>query len=116
MLEKPTFVQGLFTFTGAGLAKPVAFTTPAMYKVPFDKRAQVIYFRAGNAAAEMIYLVLTRRAKPMRYFPIAAKGAIHVPLAVIEDLDPETTVEVLVAAPEGMQSSVVLDIGFVEIG
>lgn len=116
MLEKPTFVQGLFAFTGAGLAKPVAFAPPVMYKVPFDKRAQVIYFRAGNPAAEMVYVVLARRSKPMRYFPVAAKGSLHVPLAVIEDLDPETTVEAWVAAPEGLQSSVVLDIGFVEIG
>ena len=116
MLEKPTFVQGLFAFEGAGLAAPVAFKTPAMYKVPFDKRAQMIYFRAGNPSPELIYVVLMRRSKPMRYFPIPAKGAVHVPLAVVEDLSPETTVEALVAGPEGLQSSVVLDIGFVEIG
>ena len=48
----------------------------------------------------MIYLVLTRRGHPMRYFPIGAKGAMHVPLAVVEDLTPETEIEVLIAAPE----------------
>ena len=41
----------------------MAFSVPATYEVPADKRAQTIYFRAGNAAAEMIYLVLTRKAR-----------------------------------------------------
>ena len=116
MLEKPAFVQGLFAFQGAGLEKPVACSTPAGYRVPADKRAQLIYFRAGNPASEMIYVVLTRSAKPMRYFAVPAKGAVHVPLAVVEDLAPETTLQALVAGPEGLKSTVLLDIGFVEIG
>lgn len=51
----------------------------------------------------------------MRYFPVGAKSSIHVALAVIEDLSPGTTVEVLIAAPQGLKSSVVLDVGFMEI-
>ena len=115
MLEKPAFIQGLFDYQGCGLGKPVPFQPPALYAVPHDKRAQTIYFRAGNAAAEMIYLVLTRNGEPMRYFPIGAKGAMHVPLAVVEDLAPQSRIEVLVAAPEGLQSSVLVDTGFLEI-
>jgi hypothetical protein len=115
MLEKPAFIQGLFTYQGRGLGCPVRFQPPVTYLVPPDKRAQTIYFRAGNAAAEMIYLVLLRNGEPMRYFPVGAKGAIHVPLAVVEDLAPESRIEVLVAAPEGVQSSVLVDVGFVEI-
>ena len=116
MLEKPAFIQGLHQYEGSGLAKPVPFTTPVTYTVPFDKRSQMIYLRAGNPSPELIYLVLLRGAQPMRYFPIGAKGAVHVPLAVLEDLSPQTKLEVLVAAPEGSQAAVVLDIGFVEIG
>lgn len=116
MLEKPVFVQGLFAFEGAGLASPVAFATPVTYQVPFDKRAQLIYFRAGNPSPDMVYVVLTRQAKPMRYFPVPAKGAVHVPLAVVEDLAPQTVLEALVAGPAGVRSSLLLDIGFVEIG
>jgi len=115
MLEKPAFMQGLFTYQGRGLESPIPVRPPVTYVVPSDKRAQTIYFRAGNAAAEMIYLVLTRNGAPMRYFPVGAKGAIHVPLAVVEDLAPETRIELLVAAPEGLQSFVLVDIGFVEI-
>jgi hypothetical protein len=83
--------------------------------VPADKRAQLIYFRAGNSSGEMIYLVFIAGARTMRYFPVGAKGAIHVPLAVIEDISPGTKVEILVAAPEGLKTAVLLDIGFMEI-
>jgi hypothetical protein len=115
MLEKPAFIQGLFAYEGRGLASPILLQPHATYLVPPDKRAQTIYFRAGNAAAEMIYLVLTRNEAPMRYFPVGAKGAIHVALAVVEDLAPESRIEILVAAPEGLQSSVLVDVGFMEI-
>ena len=115
MLEKPAFIQGLFSFEGSGLENPIPFQPPVTYSVPADKRSQTIYFRAGNAAAEMIYLVLTRRGKPMRYFPVGAKGAVHVPLAVVEDIPPGSLVEVLIAAPQGLKSSVLLDVGFLEI-
>ena len=115
MLEKPAFIQGLFPYEGRGLESPGAFTPPVFYLVPPDRRAQTIYFRAGNAGPEMIYLVLTNRGKPIRYFPVGAKGAIHVPLAVIEDIAPGSEVEVLVAAPKGLKSSVLVDVGFMEI-
>ena len=115
MFEKHVFIQGLFACEGRGLASPVPFHPPVTYSVPADKRAQTIYFRAGNPSPEMIYLVLTRGGVPMRYFPVGAKGAIHVPLAVLEDLSPGSTVEILAAAPEGAKSPVLLDIGFVEI-
>jgi hypothetical protein len=115
VLEKPAFIQGLFDFEGRGLGNPTSFSTPTTYQVPPDKRAQTIYFRAGNAAAEMIYLVLTRGGKAMRYFPVGAKGSVHVALAVLEDLSPGSAIEVLVAAPQGLKSSVVIDVGFMEI-
>ena len=115
MLEKPAFIQGLFAFEGAGLEKPVAFAVRAVYRVPDDKRAQSVYLRAGNPAGELIYLVLTADKRAMRYFPVGAKGATHVPLAVIENISPGTEVEILVAGPAGMKSSVLIDAGFVEI-
>jgi assimilatory nitrate reductase catalytic subunit len=115
VLEKPAFIQGLFACEGRGLGKPGSFDPPVTYDVPADKRAQTIYFRAGNASAEMIYLVLTNGGRPMRYFAVGAKGAIHVPLAVIEDISPGSKVEVLLAAPEGLKCEVLLDIGFLEI-
>lgn len=114
MLEKPTFLQGVYTFEGKGLQTPGPLSSPLSYTVPFDKRSQLVYFRAGNSSEELIYVVLTRSGKPMRYFPIGAKSAIHVPLAVVEDLHPETPLEALVAAPAGASGTVIIDIGLME--
>jgi hypothetical protein len=113
--EKPAFIQGLYKYQGLGLGCPAAFNPPVLYRVPPDARAQTIYFRAGNPSAELICLVLMHNGAPMRYFPVGAKASVHVPLAVVEDLAPESRIEVKIAAPEGQASSVVLDVGFMEI-
>ena len=115
MLEKPIFLQGLYPFEGAGLETPVAFNPEITYTVPTDKRSQLVYFRGGNSSAEMIYVLFKRDGKPMRYFPIGAKDAMHVSLAVVEDLQPDTVLEVLIAAPKGITGAVLLDIGLMEI-
>src|ERR1700746_2117137 len=108
-------MQGIFAFEGRGLECPASFPSPVTYTVPSDRRAQTVYFRAGNSAAETICLVLTRNGQAMRYFPVGAKSSIHVALAVLEDLSPGSAIEVLVAAPQGIKSSVVVDVGFMEI-
>jgi hypothetical protein len=36
-------------------------------------------------------------------------------LAVVEDLEPETSVELMILAPEGLSGTVVVDLGLVEI-
>jgi hypothetical protein len=105
----------MFAGSGQGTAMPVPLTPRATYRVPTDKRAQTVYFRAGNASSELITLVLTRKGEVMRYFPIGAKSGMHVALAVLEDISPETTLEVLLAAPEGLMVPVVLDVGFMEL-
>src|SRR5579863_1031994 len=115
MLEKPVFLQGLFPFHGAGLNRPHPFTPELIYKVPNDRRAQLVYFRGGNPSDELIYVLFKRDSKPMRYFPIGAKAAVHVELAVVEDLEPGTVLDISFAAPEHLSGSVLLDIGLVEI-
>jgi len=113
-LSTPAFLQGVYSFSGSGLETPSTLEG-AVYQVPYDKRAQLIYFRAGNSADALINLILLRDGKPMRYFPIGAKASLHVSLAVVEDLSPESTLELQVAAPEGIDGIAVVDIGFVEI-
>jgi len=115
MNETPKFIQGVFTFRGAGLTHPVPLTPAATYQVPFDKRAQLIYLRAGNASPELIYLALNRGGKSMRLFPVGAKEAIHVPLSIVEDVDPESELELCVGAPEGLDGALVIDMGLLEI-
>jgi len=70
---------------------------------------------AGNAISELIYLVLTRDGKPVRYFPIGAKASVHVPLAIVDDIEPEAILELLVGAPEGVSGQVLVDMGLVEV-
>jgi len=115
MLEKPVFLQGIFSATGKGFTDPVPFTPRAVYRVSPDRRSQTIYFRIGNASSELVSLVLTRQGAVMRYFPVGAKNAIHVALAVQEDISPDTAIEVLLAAPDGLDVSIVLDVGFMEV-
>jgi hypothetical protein len=109
----PRILTGMHAFDGAGYDAPVP--VGVSYSVPADRRAQMLYVRAGNSAAEMITLVLTRDGEPMRMFPIGAKGAVHIPLVVVEDLTPDTRLELLVAAPSGTGGTLALDMGLVEI-
>jgi hypothetical protein len=115
MEAAPRFLQGVFPFKGGGLDKPVPLDGKLAYKVPSDKRAQLIYLRAGNSSTELVYLVLTRDDKPMRYFPIGAKSSDHVALVVTEDIFPDTKLDVLLAAPSGASGDLVIDIGLLEI-
>ena len=114
-LETSKFIQGLHGFSGAGLQRAVPLSPEVKYTVPFDKRTQLIYLRGGNSLGELIYLVLTRNGQPMRYFPIGAKGAVHVPLAIVEDIEPDSQLEILVGAPEGLSGQVLIDLGLVEV-
>jgi hypothetical protein len=114
MNPKPRFIQGAFSFTGRGLASPHPLADSARYTVPADKRAQLVYMRGGNSSDSLACLVLTRDGKPMRYFPIGARASVHVPLAVVEDIFPESKLEVLVAAPEGVSGTVIVDFGLLE--
>jgi len=115
MDSTPRFIQGVFPFEGRGLETPGAIGPGTDYTVPADKRAQFVYLRAGNSADKLIYLVLTRDGKPMRYFPIGGNAGVHVPLAVVEDIFPESKLAVLLAAPKGVSGTVVLDVGLVEV-
>jgi hypothetical protein len=115
MLETPRFIQGVFSFEGRGLDRPEPLRPEAVYKVPRDKRAQLIYLRAGNSSSEMVYLQLRQNERPVRWFPIGAKAATHVPLAIVEDIMPESRIDIFVGAPEGVKGSLMLDIGLMEV-
>jgi hypothetical protein len=111
----PRFLNGAYPFTGHGYARPALLDPALVYTVPFDKRAQLIYVRLGNSSSEMIYVSLMHQGKPIRLFPVGAKSASHVPLAVVEDLEPDTKLELFIAAPEGTTGTAVVDLGLVEI-
>jgi assimilatory nitrate reductase catalytic subunit len=111
----PRFLQGVFPITGEGLAKPGPIDAALRYTVPAGQSAQALYFRGGNSTGELIYVLLVRDGEPMRWFPIGAKGDVHVPLRVVEDLTGGTVVELHAAAPEGVAGEIVVDLGLVEV-
>jgi assimilatory nitrate reductase catalytic subunit len=113
--SSPRFLQGVFPITGEGLAKPAPIDPALTYTVPNGQAAQALYFRGGNSTGELVYVLLVRDGEPMRWFPIAAKGDVHVPLRVVEDLTGGTVVELHAAAPEGVTGELVLDVGLVEV-
>jgi hypothetical protein len=111
----PKFLQGVFAFTGAGYENPVPIAAALDYAVPGTKRAQLIYFRGGNSSGDMVSVVLLRDGAPMRYFPIGAHAGVHVPLAVVEDLQPDQKITLQLAAPAGVSGTLVIDVGMIEI-
>ncbi|MGY1616400.1 molybdopterin oxidoreductase family protein [Geodermatophilus sp. SYSU D00691] len=113
--SSPRFLQGVFPITGEGLAKPGPLDPSLRYTVPAGASAQALYFRGGNSAPELVYVLLLRDGEPMRWFPIGARGDVHVPLRVVEDLPGGTVVELHAAAPEGVTGELVLDLGLVEV-
>lgn len=112
---KPRFLQGVFPFVGRGVFDLGPLNDALTYRVPKGTTAEVLYFRAGNIAEDLIYLTLSVDDKPVRYFPIGPKADIHVPLAIIESYPAGAKIDICLAAPRGLSGSVVVDMGFVEI-
>ncbi len=115
MISKPAFLQGSYPFEGSGLDKPVRLHPDLTYTVPPGTTAQTLYFRGGNTTDELVTVVLVRDGVAMRYFPIGARAGTHVALAVVEDIDEETVLELHIAAREGLTGTVVVDLGLVEV-
>ena len=111
----PRFLNGAYSFQGAGYDKPALLDPSLVYVVPPDKRAQLIYLRGGNSSGELAYIALMKDGATARMFPLGAKDGTHVPLAVVEDLQPDTRIEVFFAAAEGTSGTLVLDLGIIEI-
>ncbi len=114
MITTNVFLQGIYPFEGAGMDKPVPIHADLVHVVPDGVVAQALYFRGGNTTDELVTVVLMRDGIPMRYFPIGAKGDVHVALRVVEDIDSGSVVELHLVAPSTAQGMVVLDLGMVE--
>ena len=111
----PRFIHGVFNYEGRGFDMPQSLGEKASYTVPSDRRAQMVYVRAGNSGAELVNLQLFRDGKLCRYFPIGARASVHVPLAVVEEMFPESKLELQLAAPAKASGTLIVDIGFVEL-
>jgi assimilatory nitrate reductase catalytic subunit len=114
MINQNRFLQGIYHFEGAGLDKPVPISADLSYLVPDGLISQALYFRGGNTTDELITVILMRDGVPMRYLPIGARGDVHVPLRVVEDIDGGSAVELQLVASLGLSGHVVVDLGMVE--
>ena len=114
MIAQNRFLQGIYPFEGMGLDKPTTISPELTHVVPDGVISQALYFRGGNSTDELVTVVLLRDGVPMRYFPIAAKGDVHVPLRVVEDIEGGSVVELRLVAPLGLAGTVVVDLGLVE--
>jgi len=112
-MSTPHFLQGVFPFTGSGLASPAPLDPSLRYVVPPGLTAQPLYFRGGNSSDELVHVSLTCDGATMRMFPMGARGAVNIPLRVVEDVDPDSTLELVFAAPPGCSGELVVDFGMV---
>jgi hypothetical protein len=108
---EPILLQVLTTIEGRGLETPQPLGLS--YTVPPGRTAGMLYFRAGSTVSGMLNISVLRDGKLMRYFPVAPNSAIHVSLAIVEELPEGTRIEI-VAAAEG-SGTLILDIGYLEV-
>lgn len=111
MAYTTVLLQTISEVRGEGLNSPEALNLT--YTVPQGCTAGVQYVRAGNTAAGMANITLLKDGKVMRYFPISAGGSIHVPLAIVDELQPG--IEVSVTAACERTGTLILDIGILEV-
>jgi assimilatory nitrate reductase catalytic subunit len=114
MITQNRFLQGIYPFEGAGMDKPVPISDDLSYLIPDGVIGQALYVRGGNTTDELITVVLMRDGVPMRYFPIGARGDVHVPLRVVEDIEGGSILELQLVAPLGLTGHVVVDLGLLE--
>ena len=108
---EPVLLQTITAFEGLGLDRPQPLGLN--YTVPPGRTAGMFYFRAGSTVSGMVNVSVLRDGRLMRYFPVAANSAMHVPLAIVEELPEGTRIEIL-AAGEG-SGTLILDIGYLVI-
>jgi hypothetical protein len=111
MAYTTVLLQTITEVEGEGLNSPSPLNLG--YTVPQGCTAGVQYVRAGSTVPGMLNITLLQNGKVIRYIPVAAESAMHVPLAIVDELRPGTEVSVVVAA-EG-SGTLILDVGILEV-
>lgn len=111
MAYTTVLLQTITTVEGEGLDSPSPLNLT--YTVPQGCTAGVQYVRAGNAAGGMLNVTLLRDGKVMRYVPVAAESSIHVPLAIVDELQAGTEISVSAAGED--TGTLILDVGILEV-
>ena len=111
MAYTTVLLQTITEVEGEGLNSPAPLNLD--YTVPQGCTAGVQYVRAGSTVPGMLNITLLQNGKVMRYVPVAAESAVHVPLSIVDELRPDTEISVAVAA-EG-SGTLILDVGILEV-
>lgn len=111
MAYTTVLLQTITDFKGDGLGEPQPLEPS--YTVPQGCTAGVQYFRAGSTSEGLVNVTLLQNGGTMRYLPVAAGGAIHVPLSIVDELQPGTEISATVAAES--PGTLVLDVGILEV-
>jgi len=77
-------LQKIADIEGKGLESPEDLNL--IHTVTQEYTAGVRYVRAGSTAPGMADITLLQNGKVMRYVPVAAGSATHVPLALVDEL------------------------------
>ena len=104
-------LQKITECEGKGLDSPSPLGLE--YTVPQACTAGLQYVRLGTTSKGMVNVTVLRDGKTMRYFPVAAGDAMHVQLAIVDQLQPGEHVEVNAAGEE--TGTLILDIGILEV-
>ncbi len=111
MAYTTVLLQTIAEIEGEGLDSPQPLNLS--YAVPQGCTAGVQYVRSGSTVQGMANITLLQNGKVMRNVPVAAGGAMHVPLAIVDELRPGTEISISVAA-EG-SGKLILDLGILEV-
>ena len=111
MAYTTVLLQTITDIEGEGIDSPQDLNLT--YTVAQGCTAGVQYVRAGNTTEGMINITLLADDKVMRYVPVAAGGAIHVPLSIVDELQPGT--EISIAAAAEASGKLILDVGILEV-
>jgi hypothetical protein len=89
-------LQTITDIEGEGIDSPQDLNLT--YTVSQGCTAGVQYVRRGNTTEGMINITVLKDGKAMRYVPVAAGGAMNVPLAIVDELQPGTEISIAAAA------------------
>lgn len=113
MAYTTVLLQKVTAFEGTGLDAAPSPLEDLAYTVPQGCTAGVQYVRAGNASEGMALVTLLKDGGAMRLFPVGAGSAVHVPLAIVDDLKPGTEITVSVCGEAS--GTLILDVGVLEV-
>jgi RNA polymerase sigma factor (sigma-70 family) len=112
-MGRPILLQGVFEFEATGLKTPQLLSPKLRYTVPAGYIVGIRYVRVGVSCDKMVCISTVLNGDPHRLIPVAANGAQHVALAIVEPICAGSQIEIHVAS-EGSGTAIV-DVGCLQI-